>query len=159
MEFSSSQRRTHLFTQAAQPKEPIQLMQVRRWSSVARNNELTFSHRPPSLRNQFNSCKSNDGGQPLKLTSFFPHFTWTGSCQQFTWTGSSHQFTWTSLTLLTSSFPQFTRTSSTQQVHSDEFYPSVHMDELLPIIYIDGSSLQFTWTSPTQLFTLTSSFP
>ena len=52
-----------------QPKESIQLMQVRRWSSAALNDELTFSHRPPSLRNQFNSCKSDDGGQQLKLTS------------------------------------------------------------------------------------------
>ena len=127
--------------QVVQPKESIQLMQVRRGCQPL---ALTTSAkiRSCSPRNQFNSCKSNDGRQPLKLTSPIRLFTWTSSTQQFTLTSSSHQFTWmssTQLFTLMSSFPQFTWMSSTL------------------LFTLTSSSHQSTWTSSTQLFILTSS--
>ena len=44
-------------------------MQVSQWRSAARIDELCQKQVMES-RNQFNSCKSTNGGQPLELTSY-----------------------------------------------------------------------------------------
>ena len=52
-----------------QPKESVRLIQVSRWRSTARIDDISQSSRSCSLRNQFGSYKSDDGDQQLALTT------------------------------------------------------------------------------------------
>ena len=94
------------------------------------------------------------------LTSSSHQSTWTSSTLLFILTSSSHQSTWTSSTQL------FILTSSSLSSHGrallyysfiDELFPSVNMDGLYSTIHSDELIPQFTWTSSTHLFILTSS--
>ena len=54
-------------------------------------------------------------------------------------------------------FPSVNMDELYTTIPSDELFPSVNMDELYSTIHNDELSHQSTWTSSTQLFTMTSS--